>query len=110
MEQRFQTPAQHAESWCLAMSAASHVDLARVEVPGLGPVILKADGEGGWWALAANCQRCGGEIASAPTAAPGAGTVVTCTACGAAHGPHEPGCVCIATLVVDDEVYLLRDA
>jgi len=108
MTQQFRSLEERGDDWCLAMSVAPDVPLARVEVPDLGAVILRADGQGGWWAVAERCQRCGVVLEPESTVT-ATSAAIGCVACGAAHGPHEPGCVCIATLVVDDEVYLLRN-
>ena len=110
MTQPTRSPEEHASDWCLALRAAPDTRQARVDVEGLGTLILTADGEGGWWAVADRCQRCGGALVPVAPVTSTVVSAIVCGACGAKHAPDMPECVCIATLVADDEVYVLRKA
>ena len=70
-------------------------------------VVLVADEEGAWWAVPGFCRKCGDSLAPTTKEVMNPANEIRCNACGTAHGPEVPDCRHLATLVVDDEIYLL---
>ncbi len=94
----FHTPEEHS-----AKRLTVHPD-------GMDTVLLVADEEGAWWAVPGACRKCGDSLEPASKEVLNPTQSLRCHACGTLHGPHIDDCEQVATLVVDDEIYLLAES
>ena len=107
MNDTSKTPEELAGRWRLAAQVPDAVRRLIVQPDGMDLVLLVADGEGDWWSVSATCRACGTLLEPKSSEVTEPADVVTCTACGAAHGPQVADAATLPTLVSDDEIYVL---
>lgn len=110
MDTPFRTPQDRAGDWRFAARIPEWARRLTVHPDGMDTVLLVADEEGSWWAVPGACRKCGDSLAPTSNEVLDPASETRCHACGAAHGPHVKGCHAVATLVVDDEIYLLAES
>ena len=103
----FPSPDAHAQGWRLvsreALTEQNWIN-ASDAVPAL---LLVLDTSGEWWAVAPDCRHCAAPLIDAlrKTATGNGLDELSCTQCGAAHGPAVADCDCVALMIVDEEIY-----
>lgn len=110
MNKTFRSPEDHSGDWRFAARVPDSARRLTVHPDGMDTVLLVADEEGAWWAVPGACRQCGDSLEPTSKEVLIPAMETRCHACGTPHGPEVAGCVKVATLVVDEEIYLLAQS